>query len=537
MSTATALSLIPRPALVVRPARTTIRSLGTDRSLLLAALVTALLGMAALFWSYHSNLVLAYNDASSHLNIARRIVDSRTPGVVQLGTVWLPVPHVLLQPFIYNDFLWQTGLAGSILGLLCFETSAIALFLSIRLITGRELAAWVGLAVFVCNPNCFYIHTTALTEPVLIMGMTVSSYFLLRWDKYGDTSDLLLAGFPALVAVGSRYEGWSFALAATALVFVGAYRRWHDSLRAQALTLSWLLLPLYAMFLWFFYNWLIFGNPLAFQQGQVTEIVKESSRLAGGYGAKGHLALAFKIFTWTTIDVAGGLLIICALAGIACYVGTTRLRPDSLMPFVLLAAYPFNIAMLWLGQTLVTTPQTDPQNFFNMRYGVVLMPGIALFVGYLADTLCRRRWSPLVGILMVALLLGQGFIWSTGWPRSAVVVADGLAQMTATNVSTQAADYLHHHYAGGAILMDANNHAKFVLQSKIDLRQYLDSYSGVLWNEALAAPAAHATWVVLQPDVAGDRVTQVFARNSDLSHQFALQFRSDGYAIYRRVAG
>ena len=36
-------------------------------------------------------------------NIARRIVDSRTPGWYQLGTTWLPLPHLLMMPLVRND--------------------------------------------------------------------------------------------------------------------------------------------------------------------------------------------------------------------------------------------------------------------------------------------------------------------------------------------------------------------------------------------------------------------------------------------------
>ena len=126
------------------------------------------MGLVALAYSYSHHLVLIYSDAGSHLNIARRVLDSRNPGIAQLGTVWLPVPHILMQPFIQIDFLWHTGLAGSIVGYFCFEVAAISLFLSVRLITRHELAAWIGLAVFISNPNMLYVQTTALTEPVLL---------------------------------------------------------------------------------------------------------------------------------------------------------------------------------------------------------------------------------------------------------------------------------------------------------------------------------------------------------------------------------
>ena len=44
-------------------------------------------------WCFERGYVLYYGDAEAHLNIARRIVDSRTPGPEQIGTVWLPLPH------------------------------------------------------------------------------------------------------------------------------------------------------------------------------------------------------------------------------------------------------------------------------------------------------------------------------------------------------------------------------------------------------------------------------------------------------------
>ena len=58
--------------------------------------------------------VLLYGDAVAHINIARRVFDSKTPGLLQLGTVWLPLPHLLILPFIVNKNMWQSGMGGSI---------------------------------------------------------------------------------------------------------------------------------------------------------------------------------------------------------------------------------------------------------------------------------------------------------------------------------------------------------------------------------------------------------------------------------------
>jgi hypothetical protein len=46
----------------------------------LAFLVFALIGAGAVWFVYQRGYTLYYGDAAAHLNIARRIIDSRTPG-------------------------------------------------------------------------------------------------------------------------------------------------------------------------------------------------------------------------------------------------------------------------------------------------------------------------------------------------------------------------------------------------------------------------------------------------------------------------
>jgi hypothetical protein len=64
--------------------------------LFLVILLLAALSSASAFWFFRHGYSLYYGDAEAHLNIARRIVDSRMPGYFQIGTVWLPLPHVLM---------------------------------------------------------------------------------------------------------------------------------------------------------------------------------------------------------------------------------------------------------------------------------------------------------------------------------------------------------------------------------------------------------------------------------------------------------
>ncbi len=72
--------------------------------------------------------MLNYGDAVAHLHIARRVFDSRTPRFTQLGSVWLPLPHILLIPFVQNYQWWATGLAGVIPSALAYLASCVGIY-------------------------------------------------------------------------------------------------------------------------------------------------------------------------------------------------------------------------------------------------------------------------------------------------------------------------------------------------------------------------------------------------------------------------
>src|SRR5256885_12516605 len=75
--------------------------------------IAAMVSIAAFFYYWPHDDLLLYGDAVAHINIARRVIDSRTPGLLQLGTVWLPLPHLLMVPFLISKWMWRTGIGGS----------------------------------------------------------------------------------------------------------------------------------------------------------------------------------------------------------------------------------------------------------------------------------------------------------------------------------------------------------------------------------------------------------------------------------------
>src|SRR2546429_151850 len=71
-----------------------------DPETALVAWIASVVSVASFFYYFHRGELLLYGDAVAHINIARRVFDSRTPGLLQLGTVWLPLPHLAMIPFL-----------------------------------------------------------------------------------------------------------------------------------------------------------------------------------------------------------------------------------------------------------------------------------------------------------------------------------------------------------------------------------------------------------------------------------------------------
>ena len=140
--------------------------------------------------------MLNYGDAVAHLHIARRVFDSHQPRLTQLGSVWLPLPHVLLIPFVQFYSWWASGIAGIIPSALAYLAACAGLY---RL--SRRWLPWpcavLALAFFATNPNLLYLQTTAMTEPLFLCEMIWIALWLVEWRAAldDDLEHLSNAGF------------------------------------------------------------------------------------------------------------------------------------------------------------------------------------------------------------------------------------------------------------------------------------------------------------------------------------------------------
>src|SRR4029077_2645147 len=88
-------------------------------------ILLSMLSVGTFLYFLNAGLGLAYNDARSHLDIGRRVVEGLKPGLAQLGSVWLPLPHVLMIFTIWNDFMWHSGMAGALPNMISFVLTGL----------------------------------------------------------------------------------------------------------------------------------------------------------------------------------------------------------------------------------------------------------------------------------------------------------------------------------------------------------------------------------------------------------------------------
>jgi hypothetical protein len=149
---------------------------------ILVAWVALGIALVALAWCVRHGTLLLYGDAVAHLHIARRVFDSITPGFRQLGSVWLPLPHLLLIPFVWNMAWWQSGLAGACVSIPSYVLGCAGIYRLARMWLDRS-AAIVVVAFYGLNPGLLYMATTAMTEPLFLAEMIWAVLLIVRYER------------------------------------------------------------------------------------------------------------------------------------------------------------------------------------------------------------------------------------------------------------------------------------------------------------------------------------------------------------------
>ena len=506
---------------------------------------SAIASGAAIAWSWRNGALLNYGDAVAHLHIARRVFDCHQPRLSQLGSVWLPLPHILLLPFVQVYSWWADGIAGIVPSAAAYLAACAGLYQLMRRWLAPAAAA-LALAFFALNPNLLYLETTAMTEPLFVCEMIWMVVWLVEWrsslDEEPRHADRLLVWIAAAVvaAIYTRYDGWVMALLAWSSIALILLRRRKLGSPTFWLTSAFILA---APIAWFIYNALCFGDWLEFARGPYSAKAIEFQTMSHG-GGPPHpgwhdpwVSLLFyaKVSEMDAFDWAWGntMLVLSALGTMLAWV--TMRRRAFTWALLLWLPVPFYAYSVAYNSVPIFLPVWWPHSWYNTRYGMEMLPAFALGLGFVTGGMLaavrafKAAWVKYgTALLLIAIALN---ICELTRERSLVYV-EGTKNMAAHRPYQLAVPpvlrSLLARRPDATILMVTSVDPEIVALTGIPLRQTINEADLAVWDEALAAPAAHAAMVLAFEGDAVDRAVKAHPQGLTAIRRFTTKGQPAG---------
>jgi len=498
--------------------------------LIYAVLTAIFLGLISQFLSYHYDYNYAYRDSIFRIEAARRFFDSDNPGIInQIGTVWLPIPNLILMPLAYVDYLWRTGLAASIVNLPLFVISSVVIFLALKKMTNSVIATWFGFLIYVLNYNILYFQTTSMTEQMYITFLVCSFYYLLLWVNDNRLKHLIYSSLFISLSVGTRYDAWPVSIVSIGLVFIVSLKEKNRPFK-HALVFG--LLPVLLIIVWFWYNWLFYGDALEFSRGKFSTLYQlkyyeDNGRLL----TKNNFFLSAKVYISSVLLYSGNLYTVMAFAGLILYMLKNKCTSKSFPVYVLWVALPTTLILLYKGQLIIEIPNSEPAGYFNSRYGLYLFPAVAIFSGISVKYLLNFNKKKILIYLLIAGIVIQQLTFLYNFPYSIPSLAE--AKYSYSKPSEDLSICLKDNYKGGKILYD---NLIFAIHpwTGINLVDRITFHTYDIGEKAMKNPSKYVNWVLIYKEAPNDKIYEAVRGNPDFLDNFELKFSEKGVEAYEK---
>lgn len=439
-----------------------------------------------------NGLGLAYNDARSHLDIGRRVVEGLKPGFAQLGSVWLPLTHLLMVPTIWNDFMWHSGLSGAIQSMISFVCTGLLIFYYLKRLNVNLYIRYFAVFIFIANINVLYLQSTAMTELLLIATMTAASFEFLKWFQDRSLSALVRMSFFVMLSTLIRYDGW-FLFLTIGSVIAGWMFVKKNYKTSEGYFLFYSTLAGFGIVLWFLWNLVIFKDPLYFIFGPFSAHAQQLQlEEAGVLVTKGNLPFSLKVYLYALVYNSGALTVLLSLiATVIIFFDRKIKQTTKLAMTALYAPFVFNVIALYMGHSVLFIQGLSGDTWFNARYGLMMAPSFAILIGYLIGRLQKLR---LVLVLLLLFVIYYSFA-----NRDAVTIDDARVGSSQKNV-TEVSGWLAENTKGkeGFVMISAASHDAIIFSSGLPMKKFIHEGTGGYWDSAVLNPDRWARWIVMR---------------------------------------
>ena len=491
---------------------------------------------ASLCFFYTRGLSNLYGDGLAHMEGARRIFDSITPGYEEIGSVWLPLYHLICAPLAINDFLWRTGLAGGLVSSGAFALTAYVLFRLGAEINCNLAAGLVALAGVVLCPNLLYLASTPLTEPLALLWSVLVAYALFRYSQSGSWKSLTAAALAALMGTLTRYEGWNVLPFAAALVFLIRPFPWRQRLiRASFFAGIAGTGPL----LWLIHNAYRYQNPLEFYNGRGSAMdiyAHQMATTAFAYPTDGSLLLSARYYLEDLKLVIGVWGLELAVLGLVAWLAHLRESRRGAVAILFLVPLPFYVQAMAHAAIPLYVPTLFPYTHYNLRYGMAMIAAVALFPSFVFS---RRLGNGLRVTLLILFLAVLGFQFARLTAAGAgelQVVKEGILN-TPCRARRQRAiiEFLRARYDGKRVLVASGKWPCVMPKAGIYFRNTLSNLNRKYWVRIQTEPEKWVAWIIRGDGDSVDSLMQAYPqvfKNYEVVDQESFQGEGS-FTIYR----
>jgi hypothetical protein len=502
------------------------------------AILGVALGSFGFFYSH--GLTQLYGDAFAHMEGARRIFDSLTPGYAEIGSVWLPMFHLLAAPLAINNHLWRTGLAGSLVSVAAFCVSAWFLFKLALEMNRSVAAAFVALAVFLLCPSMLYLASTPMTEPLAILWTLLAVYGLFRFQMSGRTRCVAGAGVAVLFGTLTRYGEWYVLPFAILFIFLARKDSWQGRFRHCAL---FSVIGGAGPVLWLLHDAVSFSNPLAFYNGPDSAQAVYANQVATTtfrYPTDGSLLLSARYYVEDLKVIIGPWCLVLAALGLMMWILERRCRTRRMATLLLLVLLPFYIQAMASAAVALYVPGYSPYSYYNLRYGIEMLPAIALLSSFvISPILSRNVRSGLLAAFFGVIGLQNACMVVGGARRLPIVKEAILNTPCKTNADEAIAAFFKTHYDGQRILMQTGEWPCVAPTLDIPYHNILSGDNHSYWRKLPQGAQKFVEWIVSGEGDPVDILMRAYPQAfKDFAPVFQVNFSQENrITIYRRKDG
>jgi hypothetical protein len=517
----------------------------TIRPAVAVAIIATVISISSFLYFFANGMTNVYGDGVAHVNIARKVVDSPDDSLwqryMQIGSPWLPLQTVAMLPLVANDWMWRTGVAGSVVSMLSFVIAAVSLYLLSRSLYRKQDSPWrealpsLGAAIFIFNPSAMYMQSTPMSELVFMAALAASVYSLQRWMTDQTATRLAVAALAMAVATLARYEAWPVAALSILIVAWTAQGELKAKIKGSSLFAGLVAVgPLY----WLWHNWAIYGNALEFLSGpNSARGIASQNRVNFGWSAifVGHPVLDILTMAAAVAVCAGPLVVLVGGVGFVRSLVSKRKSLHELSP-VLLLILPFFFHAFSMYRGEIQVFPLSAFGLLNIRYGLPHLLAVALFApaAILFFNGSARRWAGIVVCLIVALqyvhLISEG-------PSQLAIYQEGYRNgVNARPVRERAgvSSFLRANPPAGVVLMHTGALGPVVADGGLRFSETIHEGTARWHQLNEGIPKDVAVLLVQQDDPLDARINNSSALARDLAAEFEEKFSSGKTKVYER---